>query len=126
MKSLREQLEAAIMRGIDEGMKRSRRDVFSVSAERIEDESEFSASQCWQTYYSVDDAISAARELKDEVQDYEELIIIYVYSGEYQTPTGDILGEPEAFWCCSNKDQETTVAALKEAGWCSPECDEYS
>ena len=45
-------------------------------------------------YYTFDDAIADAQKLADEHATEEGKMVVYVMGGEYETPSGDILGEP--------------------------------
>lgn len=77
------------------------------------------------TYYSEDEAIEAAREAARSVADYEDVIEFWVIAGEYETPSGDVYGEPDAIYSISNKDEATTIAARKQAGFSRQGADEY-
>ena len=70
-------------------------------------------------------AIEAARSFASEISDEDEVIVVWVYAGEYKTPSGDVYGDPYAIYSISNKRKEETVAAMTEMGFSNPECDEY-
>ena len=124
--SLNERLSAAIRRGISEGMKRARRSVYTIDAYYIESETSADDMSISQTFYDEDEALDTAREFARGMTGADETVIVYVYSGEYQTPSGDIFGEPEAFYSISNRDRETTAQALTAAGYVTDKCDEYA
>lgn len=75
-------------------------------------------------YYSLDEAIDAARENLRNI-DNEELYEAYVFSGEEETATGDILGEIDAIYCISNLGREETAELRVEYGYASKKVDEY-
>lgn len=127
LNNLNERLAEAINRGLLEGMKRARREIFTINATYIETEESVDDMSIATTFYTEDDAIEAARDFaKDMVNADDGVVITYVYSGEYETPSGDVFGEPEPFYSISNSDKETTDAAMKEVGFVSTGCDEYA
>ena len=70
-------------------------------------------------------AIEAARSFASEISDEDEVIVVWVYAGEYKTPSGDVYGDPYAIYSISNKGKEETVEAMTEMGYSNLECDEY-
>ena len=125
MKKLDELLTAAVEKGISEAIQRSRRAIFTVNAERILDEEEYWSGEYSVEYTSEKAAIEAARSFASEISDEDEVIVVWVYAGEYKTPSGDVYGDPYAIYSISNKGKEETVAAMSEMGFSNPECDEY-
>ena len=125
MKKLDELLTAAVEKGISEAIQRSRRAIFTVSAERILDEEEYWSGEYAVEYTSEKAAIEAARSFASEISDEDEVIVVWVYAGEYKTPSGDVYGDPYAIYSISNKGKEETVAAMTEMGFSNSECDEY-
>ena len=75
-------------------------------------------------YYSLDEAIDAARDNLRNV-DSEELYEAYVFAGEKETCTGDILGECDAIYCISNLGREETAKLRREYGYANEKVDEY-
>lgn len=121
------QLQEKIENCLYEALKRSRRDIFTISIDRVNDESEYDyMPYTAQNYYSEDDVLNDAHMIAEELRSEEELLIINVFCGEYETPTGDVFGEPYAFFTISNKNRTETIKARKEAGFANPECDEYA
>lgn len=125
-KLLNKRLSDAIRRGIFEGMKRARREIYTIDAVEEETGEAYEDMSISGTYYDEDEALDAAREFARSLVGLDELVVTYVYSGEYQTPTGDVFGEPDAFYSISNKGREETIEARSAAGYTRPECDEYA
>ena len=67
MKKLDELLTMAVEKGISEAIQRSRRAIFTVSAERILDEEEYWSSEYAVEYTSEKAAIEAARSFAYEI-----------------------------------------------------------
>lgn len=125
--NLNERLAEAINRGLVEGMKRARKSIFTIDATYIETEDPVDDMSIATTFYDEDEAIEAARNFaRDMIGADGGVVITYVYSGEYETPNGDIYGDPEAFYSISNSNEEETAAAMKAAGFVSTGCDEYA
>lgn len=75
-------------------------------------------------YYSLDEAIDAARENLRNIES-EELYEAYVFAGEKETATGDILGEIDAIYCISNLGRDETAKLRREYGYAIDKVDEY-
>ena len=125
MKKLDELLTAAVEKGISEAIQRSRRAIFTVNAERILDEEEYWSGEYSAEYTSEKAAIEAARKFASEISNEDEVIVVWVYAGEYKTPSGDVYGDPYAIYSISNKGKEETVEAMTDMGYSNLECDEY-
>lgn len=76
-------------------------------------------------YYSLEDAIEAARKIARKYINADEVIETMVLSGEYEKDNGEIYGEPDVVYVISNSDKRTTMIARKNAGYTSLEVDEY-
>ena len=61
-------------------------------------------------YYDADEAIEAAEGLLKEYMDEDDEWIVSVLAGEYEKPSGDILGEPTEIWSKSNKGGKKTAS----------------
>ena len=96
-------------------------DVFNVEADEGIDDMRFAGG-----YESFDDAVDAARECARSYADCGEVVCVSVMGGEYETPSGNVFGDPEALYTVSNSDEETTMSAREEAGFVTPEVDEYT
>ena len=126
LNNLNERLAQAIERGLTEGMKRARRSIYTIDATYIESETPVDDMSIAATFYDEEEAIDAARQFAKDMIDADEVVITYVYSGQYETPNGDVFGEPEAFYSISNRDKEETAEVMKSVGFISSECDEYA
>ena len=101
-------------------------DIFTLDIFDIENENSIDDMQYAYDYESEDEAIQAAREIVQKYADYDSVINVFVMAGEYKDErTGDVYGEPNAIYCVSNKDKQTTMMARKNAGYTNPEADEY-
>ena len=121
------QLQKKIENCLYEALKRSKREIFTISIDRVYDESEYEyMPYTTQNYYSEDDVLNDAHMIAEELRSDEDLLIINVFCGEYETPSGDVFGEPYAFFTISNKSKEETIKGRKDAGFINPECDEYA
>ena len=96
-------------------------DVFNIDADEGVDDMRYAAA-----YESFDEALEAARECARSYADCGEVICVSIMSGEFETPSGDTFGDPEAIYTISNSDEETTMNARKEAGFATAEVDEYT
>lgn len=97
-------------------------DVFNVEADEGIDDMRYAGA----TYETFDDALEAARECARSYADCGEVVEVSIMSGEFETPSGNIFGDPEVIYTISNSDEETTMNARKEAGFATPEVDEYT
>ena len=105
----------------------NRKEVFTISAFNIENEEDVSDMRyCGQTYYKIDDAIASATEFAQSLVDYGSVVMVTVYAGEYQTESGDILGEPQDVYTISNSDRRTTAIARKRAGYVTLKVNDYA
>lgn len=108
-------------------MESDKKEVFTVSAFDIENEEDVSDMRyCGQTYYDIDDAIASATEFAQSLIDYDSVVMVTVYAGEYQAESGDIFGEPQDVYTISNSDKRTTAIARKEAGYVNSKVDDYA
>lgn len=76
-------------------------------------------------YYSLEDAIEAARKIARKFINTDEVIETMVLSGEHEKNNGEIYGEPDVVYVISNSDKRTTMMTRKNAGYTSLEVDEY-
>ena len=97
-------------------------DVFNVEADEGIDDMKYAGA----AYETFDDALEAARECARSYADCGEVVEVSIMSGEFETPSGDIFGDPEVIYTISNSDKETTMNARHEAGFATPEVDEYT
>lgn len=97
-------------------------DVFNIEADEGIDDMRYAGA----AYETFDDALEAARECARSYADCGEVVEVSIMSGEFETPSGNIFGDPEAIYTISNSDEETTMNARKEAGFATPEVDEYT
>lgn len=97
-------------------------DVFNVEADEGIDDMRYTTK----TYESFDDAVEDARECARSYADCGEVVCVSVMGGEFETPSGDIFGDPEVIYTISNSDEETTMSAREEAGFATAEVDEYA
>ena len=97
-------------------------DVFNVEADEGIDDMRYAGA----AYETFDDALEAARECARSYADCGEVVEVSIMSGEFETPSGDIFGDPEVIYTISNSDKETTMNARHEAGFATPEVDEYT
>ena len=122
--------ESDLHRVIKESVKKvlkENREVFTINAFSIESESSIDEVQYQgPTYYSIDDAIDAARELAVSLIDYDETVIVTVYAGEYEKSNGDIYGEPVDVYTISNRDRKSTAIARRQSGYSSDKVNEYA
>ena len=103
-----------------------KRDIFTLNIlDIIKEESIDDMQYTRGTYYTLDDAIDAAKEIARHHADYETVVNIFVMAGEYETETGDVYGEPEAIYCISNKGRKETAMARKKAGYSRLDVDDY-
>jgi len=122
-------LHRIINRSVKRVLKESQRqqEIFTISALDIENEEDVSDMQyCGKSYYDIDEAIEAATEFAKTLSDYDSVIIVTVYGGEYETQSGDVYGEPFDIYTISNSDQETTEIAREEAGYYRLDVDDYA
>ena len=96
-------------------------DVFNIDADEGIDDMRYAAA-----YESFDEALEAARECARSYADCGDVVCVGIMSGEYETPSGNIFGDPEVIYTISNSDEETTMNARKEAGFTTAEVDEYT
>lgn len=96
-------------------------DVFNVDADEGIDDMRYAV-----LYESFDEAVDAARECARSYADCGEVVCVSVMGGEFETPSGDVFGDPEVIYTISNSDEETTMNARKEAGFVTAEVDEYT
>lgn len=101
-----------------------KKEVFTVSAYNIQTEESILDMPTSIDYDSEDEAVKAARNLAKTFADNEDVVIVTVFGGEYETPSG-IFGEPYVIYTISNKDRRTTMIARKEAGYVNANVDEY-
>ena len=120
-------VKESVKRVLRESENSSKKEIFTIDGFNIETEEDASDMKyCGVVYYSEDEAVKAAREYAEIcANSYEEVIIVTVFGGEYETSSGDIYGEPYDIYSISSKDKETTIAARREAGYTSVEVDEY-
>lgn len=102
------------------------RDIFTLRAEDIMSEEDVTPMNCSHTYDSFDEAVNDAVKLANSWSDDDSVINIFVMAGEYETPSGDIYGEPEAVYCASNKPKKETIIARKKAGYNNFDVDYYT
>ena len=96
-------------------------DVFNIDTDEGIDDMRYAAA-----YESFDEALEAARECARSYADCGDVVCVGIMSGEYETPSGNIFGDPEVIYTISNSDRETTMNARKEAGFTTAEVDEYT
>lgn len=122
------QLNRAVKESINKVLRESNtKEVFTISAYNIEDEEDVSDMQyCGPIYYNIDDAIASATEFAQSLIGYGSVVMVTVYSGEYQTESGDIFGEPQDVYTISNSDRRTTAIARKKAGYVTDKVDDYA
>lgn len=101
-----------------------KKEVFTISAYNIQTEESIIDMPTSIDYDSEEEAVKAARNLAKTFADNEDVVIVTVFGGEYETPSG-IFGEPYDIYTISNKDRRTTMIARKEAGYVSGNVDEY-
>lgn len=120
-------VKESVKRVLKESENNAKKEIFTIDGLNIETEEDASDMKyCGAVYYSEDEAVKAAREYAEMCAgSYEEVIIVTVFGGEYETSSGDIYGEPYDIYSISSKDKETTIAARREAGYTSAEVDEY-
>ena len=119
-------LRAIIKEGIKKVLSESERhEIFTLDIFDIENENGIDDMQYARDYESEDEAIQAAREVAQKYADMDTVINVFVMAGEYMDAQGNVLGEPDAIYCVSNKDRETTMQARTNAGYCNPEASEY-
>ena len=88
-------------------------------------EESYEDASTWSTYYSVEEAIAAAKELARELSNSAEVYNIYVMAGEYETSSGDVFGDPEAIYSISSADVNRTKTSRKNAGYTRHDVDDY-
>lgn len=125
-KTLHEQLRQVIREGLNEGMKRSRRPIYTIQAEYIEAEQEYWDGRYAHNYTDEEDAIQDAQKFASELTGDDDVIVVWVYAGEFMTPSGDIVGEPYSIYSASNKDPEATRRALEKMGFHNTKCEWYA
>lgn len=120
-------VKESVKRILKESENNGKKEIFTIDGFNVETEEDASDMKyCGAVYYSEDEAVKAAREYaKICAESYEEVIIVTVSAGEYETSSGDIYGEPYEIYSISSKDKETTIAARREAGFVHDEVDEY-
>jgi hypothetical protein len=95
-------------------------DIFDINNEESVDDMRYAVD-----YATADEAINAARQAAKQYSNYDDVINVFVMAGEYRDANGNVFGEPDAIYCVSNKDKNTTIEARREAGYTRPEVDEY-
>ena len=116
-----------VLRESEESASKEKKEIFTIDAFAIESEHPIDEIQYQgATYYSVDEAIDAARNLAKELIDYDETVMVTVYGGEYETNNGDVFGEPIDIYSISNKDRRTTAITRRNCGYSSDKVDEYA
>lgn len=111
-----------VLKGLSES---ERHEIFTLDIFDIENENGIDDMQYARDYESEDEAIQAAREVAQKYADMDTVINVFVMAGEYMDAQGNVLGEPDAIYCVSNKDRETTMQARTNAGYSNPEANEY-
>lgn len=104
-------------------------EIFIVAASSIGGEEEFE----WEdrhtriNYCSAEEAIDAAVEMAKELNiDYpEDIVIVTVMAGEYETENGDIFGEPYDIYAVSSRGVFETQLARTKHGYVSAKVDGY-
>lgn len=113
--------------GLNNNKQQNKREIFTVDAFDIENEIDVCDMQyCGQIYYNIDEAIKAAKKLAQDLIDYENVAIVTVYGGEYETDNGNIFGDPQDVYSISNSDKETTMFTREQCGYVNPEVNDYA
>lgn len=82
------------------------KEVFTVEAFDDDIEDDVTPMKYLKTYYSFDEAVRAAKKILNEfkssikrvIDNSRDNIVVSVFGGEYEKPSGDIYGEPVAIW----------------------------
>lgn len=99
--------------------------IYTISVTNLAIEEEYECKESWETYYSIDKAISTAIGLAKDLSDDDDTYMVSVYGGEYQDKDGNTYGEPYDLYTFSNKDKETTIKVRLECGYVKREVDGY-
>lgn len=99
--------------------------IYTISVTNLATEEEYECKESWETYYSIDKAISTAIDLAKELSDDDDTYMVSVFGGEYQDKDGNTYGEPYDLYTFSNKDKEETIKVRLERGYVKGEVDGY-
>lgn len=121
---LKKIIKKSIKKVLKEGQQRT--PIFTLNAiDLTTDEGIDDMQYTSQTYYSEDEAIEAAKEMANKYSDWDGVINIFIMAGEYELPSGEVCGEPDAIYAVSNKDEETTRSAREKSGYTRHDVDGY-
>jgi hypothetical protein len=121
---LRKIIKESVKKVLKEGQQRT--PIFTLNAiDLTTDEGIDDMQYTTKTYYSEDEAIEAAKEMANKYSDWDGVINIFIMAGEYELPSGDVYGEPDAIYTVSNKDEETTRSAREKSGYTRHDVDGY-
>ena len=98
---------------------------FTISVTNLANEEDYECKESWESYYSIDDAISTAIDLAKSLSDEKDTYMVSVFGGEYQDENGNTFGEPFDLYTFSNKDKETTIKVRLSCGYVKGEVDGY-
>lgn len=123
-----ESLKKVISKSIAKVLKESHdgEDVYTIDIFDINNEESIYDMRYAVDYATTDEAINAARQAAKQYSNYDDVINVFVMAGEYKDANGNVFGEPDAIYCISNKDKNTTIEARRKAGYTRAEADEYN
>lgn len=100
-------------------------DIYTIGVLSLNTEQDYECEECWETYYSVDEAVSTAIDLAKELANEEDTYVVSVFGGEYQDVDGNTFGEPENIYMISSKDKEVTISERLNCGYTNGEVNAY-
>ncbi|MCQ2200262.1 MAG: hypothetical protein MJZ19_11180 [Paludibacteraceae bacterium] len=88
---------------MNEAINTQKRDIYSIEVYNETREEQYYDAEALVNYYDIDEAFQTAKELATEYKGDEDDIVVIVFAGEYEVPSGEIYGDPEAIEVFRNK-----------------------
>ena len=129
MKKIRlteEQLHKVIKESVNRILKESKKDIYTIDIFDIDEDESIDDMKYAHSYYDIDEAIEDAKKIAYKYSDENDVIIVSVMAGEYETPQGDTFGDSDAVFAASNKDKRTTMLSRKKQGYVRADVDFYA
>lgn len=120
------QLHRVIKESVNKILKEERTNIYTIDIFDIDEEEGLYDMKYAHSYYDIDEAIEDAQNIAKEYSNDNDVIIVSVMAGEYETPRGDVLGDSDAVFAASNKDKITTMKSRQRHGYVRSDVDFYA
>ena len=97
------QLHTIIRKCVNEAINTQKRDIYTIEVYNETREEQYYDAEATTRYYDIDEAFQTAKELANLYKGDEDNIVVIVFAGEYEVPSGDVYGDPEAIEIFRNK-----------------------